>query len=445
MSLAQDIRNLNAEIARTPARGPNAPADEVERFLGNAQVIVHGARAAHEGVLVGWHGGGTLTRAKLAAALAEQEVEAEWLPASKSADAHLGAAMYAQRSGRVVRCLGAGRWKKNKETGDKARAYRVRWAVVSLDREQAQVGGQAGEYSLLADLTDESDDLVIAHDGSEAMATLGQAIRAEYERRRGEEIYSAADVTRWLRQTLTRRCGAARYSVGWYVPQEHAETAERLLLALDACAWGTDLTVPALPVVGSEALAKGIARNFAGEVDAVSRGLERERAAARDRGEIEVSVKVAGRLLRDLREVHDRALAYRALCGDDALAETRARMAVLLNELGEINGAAAQRFALLELDVAPVQDEGRVPDLGSAQRRADEALARRREEMATTGETRHVEASENEPDTGTVARFSLLELDAPAEPAPWYEREGGMPPGVESWIAEMSQAAVETA
>jgi hypothetical protein len=139
--------------------------------------------------------------------------------------------------------------------------------------------------------------------------------------------------------------------MGYYVPARHRAAAARLFAAI-APLWGRNWASPPLPVATSTELRQGIARAFADEISQIARKLVDLRAKARETGK-PLAPSAAATLLRELADVDSRADAYRVLCGAEALAVAVAELRTLSTELAELADDSSQRFALLELDVAP--------------------------------------------------------------------------------------------
>jgi hypothetical protein len=330
-------------------------------------IVIAGAAAEGHGALTGWQGAGTLTRAEILEMLAAAELPESWAPGIKSDLAHAANAVAHPGSGFLCR-----RAETPRKTRKTARDYRARWIVMRSP--DGDVGEQAGEIVLVAELRDGSNDLYVAN--LPEVEALAVSIRANYAAARAAEVYSAVDITRWLRDVLTLRCRSARFGGCYYVPREGRDVASRLLSAVSV-RWGTAWIAPLLPVASSAELAAGIARGFSEDVAMVAADLETAREVARQGKRSEVSPTVAARLLRELDDVSERAQGYVPLCGD-TLNETKAQAAALREILRGLAGAGAARFA--QLDMEPVADLEPVREVRTyAARGADAALNARRQ------------------------------------------------------------------
>lgn len=361
----------------------------------SSSIAVAGAAAEGSGALTGWHGLGSLARCAILAALAEADLPEDWAPKAKSAVGHAGNAIGALKNlGYFTRRARGAKWVKPSTFAERTREYQARWIVAVNLAQGAEVGEAAGRVVLTAELRDGSDTLHLTGD-----VALAQRVQADYSAAMKYEMFKAGDITSWLSSVLVRRCGAARYAMGYYIPASGRDVASRLVAAV-ASRWGTSWASPLLPVATSNELRIGIARGFCDEVASVARSLQAARDAARkesDGKNVEVSPSVASRLLRDLADVDSRTAAYRVLCGNDVLADAVAQLRDLHSTLADIADDSSMRFAMLDLADGPsIQAVPEPVTVSPAERAAEEALNRRQAERAPSVETlraRYAEAA----------------------------------------------------
>lgn len=375
------------------------------------EIIVAGAIAEGHGAIVGWSGLGTLSRARIIAALAATGLPADWAPAAKSTIAHAGRSLRAlKHRGYVVR---------RARRGTEMTTWDARWIVFRADASGAKVGDVAGEVVLSVEL--HGDDLLLVGD-----LELGELVRVAYVARRDAELYSAGDVTGWVRRLLYRECGATAFGVGYYIPQPGRERATRIVSAVAGeASWGAGWINPLLPVATSDELRIGIARGLVDDVRGVSRSLESARAQAQREKRADVTPATAARLLGELAKIHERVVAYRLLCGDAIIAGPVAEIAALRQTLGSLTDDASLRFAMLDLNDAAEPARQPEPVASSpAERAADVALAARRASApvvpsrltrgpapAPVEQAKVESALEKLEKSDAEQRFSLIELD----------------------------------
>lgn len=370
-----------ARESRNPGRrpAPKIPAQAPEPGMARSITYVAGDAAEGHGALTAWRGDGVMTRAQIVAILVAAELPEAWAPSPKSDRAHLGDSMETGTNALIARVATAAKYAPKVEGEPRTREYRVRH-VVARNRAGANgIGQSLGDIVLTAELLDGFSALTITHDESPEAVALAARIGADYQTACDAEAYRAGDVTRWLRDTLVVRCGAASFAGCHYVPAASRDEASRLVTEV-ARVWGVGWMNPMIPIVSSDELARGIARGFADEIDQVARDLEGRRQACRNRKDNpqeEVAERTATRLLGVLATLDQRAQGYRILCGDVMVSECRAKLAALVAELKTISSGASVRFSLLDLEDGPTNDlprEAREDGLAIASRRADEVL-----------------------------------------------------------------------
>lgn len=342
--------NLQANTRRgVTTLAPAAPAavsvPEMDardtRAAVRARDVIVGAREAGSGVMLGWGGLGEATRVEIIGWLADVGLPESWAPTAKSDHFHASAAlMTLAQSGRVVRTE-RGRQRVQRPDGA-YRAYVARWTVGNPLH--GQVGDRFGLTVLTAALTSTG---VLDLDGDPELCAR---VREEYARRQaGGGVYPAGEVTDWLRDLLVYRFAAVRLGGGWYVPQGHAEIAERLCERV-ARGWGRDWILPALPIATTDQLRAGLVRGLAKEADAVLKELEDQRKAARkDRPGGDITADAAQTLLGKLQTVYERAKGYSLILGGAFTAEIRTKLEDAVSVVSAVCGPAGVRFALMDL------------------------------------------------------------------------------------------------
>lgn len=332
-------RRNGATISATPTA--SQPREAVRAML-QAGDLIAGAAAHGCGTLVGWSGCGTMARPKALEILAASELPEAWAPAIKSALAHAGDAVRAlDNSGYVAR-----RDKRKSANGtplDPAAHGRARWTVGAVGH-SGEIGTAFGQTVLSVRLTS-TDALEI--DGSEDLAAR---VRSAFDAALAGEIYSAGDVTDWVRGILVNRLGAVRFGGVWYLQAHVAGAAKRLLEVLSRT-WGSDF-LTGLPIATSDELRSGIASGLVAEADAVIADIASARAAAA------ADLDSAGRpkSLGDraattfhgrLQTVIERCAAYAALLGTEHTAPVRARTVAAMADLESTLGDTVLRGAAI--------------------------------------------------------------------------------------------------
>lgn len=299
-----------------------------------------GADSGDGGILTGWSGSGELKHTSIVAILASVGMRTDWAPSPKSPHAHATAALQLlTHSGRVLRSERGRKVQYEELPGGTYgfRNYSARWTVG--DPQHGQVGDKFGRVVMSAGLTA----------GGELHLTgephLTERVRAEWDRRQAAEVFSAADVTDWLRLMLTRRFGAVRLGTGYYIRGAHAEQAARLCEAVSQ-RWGKAWIVPALPVSTSNQLRAGLVRGLADEAAAV---LDELGAYQKASPLGSVGPKGAATLLAKLRDVYERSKGYADLLGPASVAELRSRLQAAVAVLEPLCDDTAQRFSMMDL------------------------------------------------------------------------------------------------
>lgn len=344
------------------------------------QDIVTGAAAEGHGALIGWSGLGSLSRAELLQALSDAGLPESWAPSAKTTVAHAGRAVQSLNGrGYVTR-----RARVERSRFESSRQWVARWIVFRAEAGQAELGDKAGEVILTVELLKGSDELQAA-----GLPSLVHEVEADYRALRDAELYSAADVTAWIRSLLYVRCGATAFGVGYYVPAAGRAVAAAIANAM-ARRWGAGWIAPPLPVATGDELRVGVARGLLDDVRSIARSFEavRARAVGENRN---VRPGEAARFLSDLSDVNDRTGAYRLLCGDAVIAPIVAEMSTLRATLAPLTDDASVRFSLLDLDT-PIETAPEPARLSIAERAADQALARRQQAAAEVPSVAAIEA-----------------------------------------------------
>jgi hypothetical protein len=302
--------------------------------------LVAVASSQGHGCVIAWNGRSSMQRGALKLAL-EAIGAGEYLPRATSSRAQAGRAVEGlNRAGYVVR---ADRKPTTVTPGTAPVAWTSRF-LIAKGSGTAEVGEAYGRLVATATLVD--DQLIMT--GS---PEISEQVQAEFQRRVDGEIYQSSDITSWLGAVLRKRCDAVAFgALGWYVPPQHVEFANRLCEAVKSTSWGVGWVLPGLPVTDSDHLRDGILRGLTEEVDDLLHRLATERSAAKEARESgDIGPKRAGSFLADLRKIGERVVAYAVVLGDERVsaARERVRLAVVDLEtvLGDDYSGISARFA----------------------------------------------------------------------------------------------------
>lgn len=302
----------------------------------NTGDLIAGAVAEGRGVLISWAGSGKIKRAELLVALAEIN-RSDAAPPAKSARAQAGRAALALNSRGFV-CRAANRPLKG-ETPWPA-GVSARWIAGTLAR-GATADASLGQRSLVVDLHDNG---ALSFEGS---AYLADQVRADYEARCADDIYTSADLTAWLDRTLRYTHHGVAYGVTVYVPAGEAESAKELVKAVSKL-WGTQW-MRGLPVATEDELIRGLTVGLAGEIESVCEALALARAAAVEDGKM-VGPRRAQTLLRQTEDIRERVKGYALMLGDSAVAGLMAQLVALDEALRPLCDDTSARSAMLEME-----------------------------------------------------------------------------------------------
>ncbi len=303
--------------------------------------LIAGSAAEGHGILVGWSGAGDMLRSRLVELATLAGLPEEWVPSPKDPAVQLT---------RAVKTVAGERGldpkqerAKDRQTAE-ARKVDSRWMLATRASEGARVGAKYGSIVLVASLYGD----VLEFD-AESDAELVVLVRAKFEELVASERYIAADVTRWLAETLRYRLDAVKYGGNWYVPRRHRATAERIVAAF-CPSWGNDWMEPPLPIASCDQLARGLSNGPMSEVDKVLADLAYQRQVASEQGREDVGERAACTFLGRLRTIAQRVVAYGALLGDDHVGECRRRVHAAMVDLeaqrGD-GGFSSERFDLI--------------------------------------------------------------------------------------------------
>jgi hypothetical protein len=325
-SLAPDLVAENVGLRNTIAR--------LEAKAKLAANVVAGAKVDAAGIFTGFGGLNPLTRAELAAAVADAGCRAEIMPAAKSAHAQAGRAVAALNAmGYVVRAARVPKHDPKDQTI--VRSWRAKWTV-SAASAAANVGEAFGHVLLVATLT--TDDRLVL----EGREDLTARVRTDFETACAGEIYAAADVSAWLCGVLVSEYRAARVGGNWYVRARYAVEAERLCTSLSK-KWGRDWLLPAIPMATTEQLCAGLVANFIREANAVGDAYDTECSKLATEKK-QMGSKRAATLLGEVRSLAERATSFASMFGESHLAELRTRLAAIGNKIAESTDGIAIRF-----------------------------------------------------------------------------------------------------
>jgi hypothetical protein len=303
----------------------------------NAAKMVAIANAAGHGCVIAWNGRREMTRAALAAALAGIG-HTELMPRAQSARAQAGRTVQALTGhGYVVRV----ERRPVVKAGELAPTYDARWTIGRVDHDVAAqdgmgdpIHGALGRRIAQVTLTGDALEVVTSDTGIE------KAVRDGFQRRLGEEIYQAGDVTTWLSGVLRKHCDAVAFgALGYYIPPTRTELANQLCQAVRDAGWGAGWVVPGLPVTDSDHLRDGILRGLTDEVDDLLGRLAAERtAAAESRASGDIGERRAASFLTELRKIGERVVAYALVLGDERVLAARERIRLAIVELEGVLG-----------------------------------------------------------------------------------------------------------
>lgn len=307
-----------------------------------SDLVVAGQAAEGAGGLTCWEGMGPLGRPAIIEALAEAGLPADWAPVAATAKAHAGDAIRRLNSrGFIVRAAR----RSDVQTASGVRPmWDARWIVARSAAAAGEVGGSAGKITVAIELRGE----MISFEGD---SNLSAEVEGIFHALRSEEVYQAGDVTAWIGRVLRARMGATKLGLGYYIPAGSRPTANALIAAM-ATRWGRSWLCPALPVATTDELRTSLARGMEDDVRAIAQSIANATAAARDAKRADMTPGKAAAFIRSLGEIQDRLGAYRALCGDRAIAPAQRLIVELLNDLGRLADDTAIRGSLLELDDA---------------------------------------------------------------------------------------------
>ena len=297
--------------------------------------IVAGAVAEGHGVLVGWNGRRERTLEQLLDVATVAGVPREWLPRVKQPAVQLA---------RACRGVAGNTYDVEVVPATDDVTWDARYLLVRRPTGAESRAGDAYGHVVLA------VELRVPDDGAPTLAfeaspdavdgdTLVTAIRTAFWERVGADVYTAADVTKWLSDVLHRRLGAIRYGGNWYVPAGTKSVAGELCDALRTQGWGSAWMHPPLPVATSAELSLGLALGLQGEVADVMADLDYARRTAREAGKPDVSAKVAEGFVAKFHAVAERMRANRHLLGEERLDESLMVVADALASLDVALGA----------------------------------------------------------------------------------------------------------
>lgn len=296
--------------------------------------IVAGAVAEGHGVLVGWNGRRERTNETLLDVMTVADVPREWGPRVKRPAVQLA---------RACREVAGNTYDVETVPSTDETTWDARYLLVRRPTGDGVRAGDAyGRVVLAVELRepDEGAPLLGFEPGFDPDGpALVTAITTAFWARVGADVYTAADVTKWLSDVLHRRLGAIRYGGNWYVPAGTKTVAIALCDALRESGWGSAWMHPPLPVATSAELSLGLALGLQGEVADVMADLDYARRTAREAGKPDVSPKVAEGFVAKFNAVAERMRANRHLLGEERLDESLMVVADALASLDVALGA----------------------------------------------------------------------------------------------------------
>lgn len=315
-----------ARIAEAPRRPEPRPTFKPGEILA-------GEVAEGDGILLAWDGSGEITTRDVNAA-----VEGTGVPRfeGRSQHAHIGAAVDKLRArGYVVRSA----------RGGKQGEAKARWSV-GRGRPEGQPGSAFGIKVLEVALT--AGEPTYTHGGTGVPeldlegAALAADVEAEYTRTYADDVHPPGEVTTWLQGVLVG-LGAVKMGGAWYVPAATARLAEDLCcrVANAGGGWGSNWMLPAIPVMTTDQLKRGIARGALAEVRAVAADLAQRRLDAKRAGRADVGARSARGYLEELDVLAKRLVGFEAMCGMALMVGAYDEITALRRDLQAVIKAAA--------------------------------------------------------------------------------------------------------
>lgn len=303
--------------------------------------LVAGAAAEGHGIEIGWEGSKEKTHAELKQRMQNANIPDDWMIEAKEPKVQLGRAVK-EAAGSAYDCK---QEKKKDAQVVEERDWAARWLLVSNVTSGAKVGDKLGDIALVVTLYTDKPEPELVFD-EESNAELRDEVKKQFESRIAAQLYTAADITAWLKTLIKKQLGGVKLGRNWYVPRKHRATAERLVAALDKW-WGEDWVNPPLPIATSAQLAQGLANGLQREVDDELRKLETERDYAQKNGRSDIGAKRAESFLLQLRRIAERVAQYQALIGEELVASCKEKVRIAQAELSSvIEGAdSVERFA----------------------------------------------------------------------------------------------------
>lgn len=277
-----------------------------------SSTLVAGAAATGHGVLTGWHGRRDMMREDLSAIAIQANIPKDWLPSVKDAAVQLGRAVQHVAGSNYL----AKPTKKRKTLDEDAQiTWDAQWSLVvrPTSSDPVRAGDAFGTVALVVTLyTGEAGPRLVfeRNQADERTLSLPQAVESQFEARISQQRYTAADITKWLGDTLRRKLGSIRYGGNWYIPRETKDVAQALLNATRESGWGTNWMYPALPVATSPELSQGLSIEFANEVNDVMAQLQLQRNAAIENGRKDIGPRAVTTYQARFQEVYDRIKDY---------------------------------------------------------------------------------------------------------------------------------------
>jgi len=331
-------------------------SDIIRTDRSNHTLAVAGSPADGHGIITGFRGRDSMLRAQLVMLADKATLPREWLPMPKDPKVQLSRAVAAVAS---EQGLAARQEKRRNRQVSEEREPTSRWflvneggsSTVNGDADRARAGDAYGRIEAVVTLYTDRDQPELDFDtGNPGIATR---IQREFDERCGQELYEAADVTRWLNQVHQLHLSAVRYGFGWYVPRATRAIAEAIVDTFwGEAKWGEAWCSPPLPVATTAQLQMGIAGGLCREVDEIMADLDGQRKKAREakpdaHPPADIGARAAENFMMRFTRVLARVVSYSELMGDQLVADVRGQVHDAMIELDGVleGGVDATTFA----------------------------------------------------------------------------------------------------
>lgn len=313
--------------------------------------LIAGASAEAHGVLTGWRGHGDFTRERFLDVATVADIPREWLPPVKDAAVqlsraavHVAGTTYESKVVRKVPLVRDPTWSdtefsEQRLAWEQLNAWTCRRALVRRPRGTEVRAGQNTALAVVVVTLWEPEGEAprLDFDTMQGYEAVREAVAQHFEQRIASQRYTAADVTKWLGDTLRRKLQSVRYGIGWYIPRETRTVAEQLCDALRGAGWGTSWC-PLTPVAHSAALSRGVAQGLQEEVFGITADLANSRKTAQDAGRADIGPRAVETFHKRYNECLVHVNRYRLILGEESHKEL---LDIIADAIIALDGAAA--------------------------------------------------------------------------------------------------------